>query len=114
MAYKTNNYCEIYEISLIIDGKLLSDDHRAKITERMQENHPMFGKFHTVESKIKNSESNKRNYLPVEEGGKGYVHPMSGVIKGPLPEVTKRKLSEANSGENNPFFSKHHTEDAKK
>lgn len=72
------------------------------------ENHPMFGKRHSEESRKKISESHKGLFVGdknpmfgVKRAGKN--HPMYGKH---LSEETKKKLSEALSGENNPNYGK--------
>lgn len=57
------------------------------------ENHPMYGKHHTEDTKEKIRNARKGSYLTDE---------------------TKEKLSKANSGSNNPFYGKKHTEESRK
>lgn len=70
-------------------GKQRSEETKVKIGQASKdrwsnpENHPMYGKHHTEESKEKMSESHKGKTLTDEH---------------------KKKLSKANSGENNPMY----------
>lgn len=54
--------------------------------------HPRLGKFHSLKSKIKMSNSKKGKFASIK---------------------TKEKLSKANSGKNNPMYGKKHTEETK-
>ena len=85
-------------------GKKLSDDHKRKISEAMKgkylgENNPMFGKCHLEETKKKMREYKKQYYEEHPEA----KQKISEVHKGKkLSEETKKKISEARKGENNP------------
>lgn len=99
-----------FAVSLAHKGIALTEEHKAKISENVKgEKHPLWGTHQSELSKLKNSESNKKIYLPISEGGKGYIHPSTGKKKGPLSDETKRKLSEVKSGSNNSFFGKKHS-----
>ena len=54
------------------------------------ENHPLFGKHHSAETRLKMSEANKGKHLSEEH---------------------RQKLSESRRGENHPFFGKHLSEE---
>ena len=86
-------------------GKTLSAKTRAKLSEAQtgEKNH-FFGKHHTEESK----EKNRQAHLGKVPWNKGK----------PASEETKAKLrakalERDMSGENNPFYGKHHTEESK-
>ncbi|MGN0246521.1 MAG: NUMOD3 domain-containing DNA-binding protein [Lachnospiraceae bacterium] len=79
------------------------------------ENHPMYGKHHSEETRKKISESNKgllsgdkNPMFGIRRTGKD--HPMYGKH---LSEETKKKLSNALSGENNPNYGKEFSDDTK-
>ena len=89
------------------DGVIPCEETRKKISENhwdcSGENHYMFGKHHTEESKRKNRESN----LGKPSAFKGKKH----------TEETRKKMSENHydcSGEKNPMFGKHFSEETKR
>ena len=88
-------------------GKKHTEEARRKMSENhwdcSGENHYMFGKHHTEESKRKNRESN----LGKPSAFKGKKH----------TEETRKKMSENHydcSGEKNPMFGKHFSEETKR
>lgn len=90
------------------EGKTLSAETRAKISEASQgEKNHFYGKKHTPESKAKMSAAQKGKVISSETRAK-----MSEAHKNPSPE-TRKKLSEARTGEKNPFYGKHHTLETK-
>jgi group I intron endonuclease len=91
------------------------------------ENHPMYGKHHSEESKQKISEKSKGNrynlgHKHTEETKKILSKKMKGennpMYKHKHTEETKLKMSLAQkgikSGENHPMYGKHHSEESKK
>lgn len=126
---------------------LKKDDRKIKLSSRdyeelrnyvcnnlKGENHPMFGRKHTEESKLKNSKS-KTGQKHKEESkkkislkNKGENHPMFGrehtdesKLKNRNSHIGKRhsverilKISESHKGEKNHFFGKKHTEESKR
>ena len=93
-----------YNLSEGGDGVLPSEEVKKKMSESHSgEKHHMFGKHHSEETKKKMSESKKGK--PAHNKGV------------PMSEETRRKLSEAKkgllSGEKNPMFGKHHSEETK-
>lgn len=89
-------------------GGVPSEDARRKMSEShkrllSREKHPMLGKHHSEESKKKMSNAKKGK--PSHNKGK------------PMSEETKKKLSESKkglqSGEKNPMFGKHHSDETK-
>lgn len=77
------------------------------------ENHPMFGKHHSTETKQKMAESHKGKCC-------GENHPMYGCCGENHPfygkhhsSETKQKISNALKGENNPWFGKHLSDEHK-
>jgi group I intron endonuclease len=73
-----------------------------------KENHPMYGKKHTEESKQKMSESLKGLMT-------GENHPSYGKVKSPETiEKWKKSVEGKFVGESNPFYGKSHTEGTKK
>ena len=89
-------------------GGVPSEDARRKMSKAHKglcagEKHPMFGKHHSEESKKKMSNAKKGK--PSHNKGK------------PMSEETKKKLSESKkgllSGEKNPMFGKHHSDETK-
>lgn len=127
--------------------RIASEETKRKISESKKgkiglsgSNHPMFGKNHSEETKRKISEGCKGEKhsdefkAKMSERMKGENNPMFGI---PMPEKTrkilsntnkgnkyslgnhhseeaKKKISEAFSGENNPFFGKHHSKETKR
>ena len=90
------------------DGGIVSEESRKKMSEShkrllSREKHPMLGKHHSEESKKKMSNAKKGK--PSHNKGK------------PMSEETKKKLSESKkglqTGEKNPMFGKHHSEETK-
>lgn len=74
-------------------GKPHTEEWKKEQSERMSgENHPMYGRRHSDETKEKISKA-KTGKL--------------------MPEEFKRKISEITSGENNPMYGKHHSEETK-
>ena len=106
-----------------------SEESKRKISEKMTgENHPMYGKHHSKETKENISEKlkgkmtgenhpfygkhhSKETKENISEKLKGENNPMYGKHRS---EETKIKMSEAKKGENNPMYGKHHTEEYKK
>jgi hypothetical protein len=91
------------------EGRKFSEEHKRKMSEAMRgkyegENHPLYGKTHSEESKKKISDANK-----------GEKNPMYGKK---LSEETKKKLSEAMrgkyEGENHPNYGKKLSEETKR
>ncbi len=86
-----------------------------KVPQISGKNHPMFGKHHSKESKIRMSESHKgfhhskESRRKISEAFKGKPSPMKGRTH---TEEWKRKRSEANKGKNNPFYGKKHTKES--
>lgn len=92
------------------------------------EEHPMFGKHHSEESKRKMSESTKGEKNPMygkhfsEETKRKISESKRGALKGEnnpnfgnhMSEESKRKMGEARKGEKNHFFGKHHSEESKR
>lgn len=111
-------------------GKTISDEHKKKCSDFMKnfdgysdqwieqqhasgENHPMYGKQHSDETKMKMSEAHLKNPTKYWEGKT-------------MSEETKRKISEANigkthtaeyresvTGTGNPFYGKKHSDATK-
>lgn len=85
-------------------GRHHSEETKSQMSvDRKGENHPMYGKKHTEESKAKMRQSHLGN-----SSRKGV----------PCSEETKTKIREKSlerdlSGEKNPFYGKHHTDEAK-
>jgi hypothetical protein len=74
-------------------GKPHTEEWKREQSERMRgENHPMYGKHHSEETKEKISKA------------------QTGKV---MPEEFRQKMSELTSGENNPMYGKHHTEETK-
>ena len=115
-----------------------TEDQKEEWSKKISgENHPMFGKRHSDESKKKNSESHKGKKA-TEEARKNMSNAqkerwtdelkeqMSKTQKDRWTEERKQKQSERSSGENNPMFGvhrygkdhpmfgKHHTEESKR
>lgn len=115
MAHTNNTNQRDYEITA-------QEYEEAKIAfSKMQsetisgENHPMYGKHHSEETRKKLSEShkglfsgNKNPMFGIRRTGKD--NPMYGKC---LSEETKKKLSNALSGENNPNYGKEFSNDTK-
>jgi group I intron endonuclease len=84
-------------------GKHLSEETKKKMSENHAdfsgENHPMFGRHQSEETKKK-----------ISNATKGENHPNFGKHRS---EKTKRKISEAKKGENHPMFGKHLSEETK-
>lgn len=76
---------------------------RARERDVSGENNPMYGKHHTDEVKAAQSARMKGKNLGKPPANKGVPH---------TPEA-KAKMSEAQKGEKNGFYGKHHTEEAK-
>lgn len=78
-------------------GKKISKEHKQKLKDNhanfSKENHPMWGRSHTEESKKKMSESSMGSF-PSKE--------------------TRKLLSKIKSGEGNSFYNKKHTKESKK
>ena len=120
--YKDINFSEIQNLPSLSGPQELSDllecsvESIFKITKKLEsdlknyrasvlrsealsgENHPMYGKTPSEETRRKMSEAKS-----------GENHPM---YRKPLSEEHKRKLSEANTGENNPNYRKPHSEES--
>lgn len=99
---------EEYEESKIVFSKIQSESISG-------ENHPMYGKHHTEETRKKISESHKGLFSGDKNpmfGVKrtGEDNPMYGTH---LSEETKKKISNALSGENNPNYGKKFSDDTK-
>jgi group I intron endonuclease len=82
---------------------------KAMLGKHSGENHPLYGKHHTEETKRKLSESHKGKH-PSEETRKKIKESSKGKH---LSEETKRKISKAKMGENHPFYGKHHSDETK-
>lgn len=96
------------KMRLANEGKTLSDETKAKISEANQgENNPFYGKTHSEETRAKISAVHKGKTILPETRAK-----MSEAHKNPSPE-TRAKLSAARTGEKNPFYDKHHTPETK-
>lgn len=84
--------------------KKMSENH----ADFKGENHPMYGKHHSEETRKKLSEYNKGKYVGENNGMYGKHH----------TEEARNKQSEAKKGkyvgENHPMYGKHHTEEARK
>ena len=81
-----------------VSGGQLSEEHKKNLSESMKgkyagKNHPMYGKHHSEETKLKLSEANKGKHLS---------------------EETKLKISEVRKGKNHPLYGKHHSDETKK
>lgn len=93
-------------------GKKHTEESKAKMsaskvgTHCGEDNH-FYGRKHSEESKAKMSAAQKGKVISDETRAK-----MSEAHKDPPPELRK-KFSEINSGENNPFYGKHHTPETK-
>ena len=97
-------------------GKHLNEEQRKKVSERFKgKNHPLYGKHLSEETKRKLSESHKGKY-------NGVNNPMFGKNAWKIyeekhgteaTELRKKEYSERFSGEGNPFYGKHHTEETK-
>ena len=86
-------------------GKTLSAETRSKISEaNMGEKNHFYGKHHTAETKEKISKANTGK--PSPNKGK----PLSPETK---DKLRAKALERDMSGENNPFYGKHHTEESK-
>jgi hypothetical protein len=100
-----------------VSGAIRSDETRKRMSEaKIGENHPMYGKTLSEETKIKMSEAQKGN---TKRLGKTHseetIKKMSEAHKGKTPsEETRRKLSEAKKGENNHNYGKTASEETKK
>lgn len=95
-------------------GKKHTEESKRKISEHHAdfsgENHPMYGRSLSDETRRKISEARKRKYATDPEFRKR----MSDCQKGKkLSEETKKKISESMSGENNPFYGRHHSDETK-
>jgi group I intron endonuclease len=87
------------------ERKIVSEETKRKISKALKgkmtgENHPMFGKHHTEETKKKISLAHS-----------GEKHCLFGKH---IPEETKKKMSEAQKGERGNNFGKHPSEDTRK
>ena len=88
------------------------------------ENHPLFGKHHSEESRKKMSESKKgeNNQMFGKHHSEESRKKMSESRKGKTPwmkgkhhsEESRKKISESRKGENNPLFGKHRSEETRK
>lgn len=93
-----------YNIQPKVESITITDD----ILEKFKgENHPMYGKHHTNESKLKMSQSKKGKYTGVNSAWYGKHHTEESKNK------IKNTLSKLNSGDKNPFYGKCHTEKTK-
>lgn len=93
-------------------GKHHTEESKAKMSAskvgtQCGEDNPFYGKHHTEETKSLISVVHKGKVVSAETRAK-----MSEAHKNPSPE-TRAKLSAASSGENNPFYGKHHTPETK-
>ena len=96
------------KMRLANEGKTLSDETKAKISEASQgEKNHFYGRHHTEESKAKMSAAQKGKVISPETRAK-----MSEAHKNPSPE-TRAKLSESRAGEKNSFYGRHHTPETK-
>jgi len=79
-------------------------------------NNPMYGKHHSAESNLKNrlAHLGKHHTEEAKRKMKGRIPWSKGKKLPPLSYDTKRKLSEALSGEKNPMFNKKHTINSRK
>ena len=84
----------------------MSDNHK----DTSGENHPLYGKHHSDETKLLMSEIAK-DRLSVPENHPLYGKHHSDETRLLLSEIAKDRLSVK---ENNPFYNKHHTEETKK
>lgn len=104
-----------------INGYKFSEEQRKHMSEiRRGERHPLYGKFHTDETKEKIRTALKGKY--VGENHHNYGKQLSEETKYKISKANtgrvvsqeiKDKLSEKNSGKNNHFYNKHHTKDTK-
>jgi hypothetical protein len=97
-----------------IANTLLGRKHKIKTLElfskqRSKENNPMYGKTHSQDAIDKIKAAN-RFYWENEENRLRVSKRRTGKI---MDNETKKKLSEKNRGEKNPFYGKKHTEETK-
>ena len=87
-------------------GKRLSAEQCQKMSEMFSgKGNPFYGKKHTVETRQKIAQHNKKRVISEETRRK-----LSMSRKGKKrPAETRRKISEAKLGEKNPFYGKEHT-----
>lgn len=86
----------------------LSEETKQKISDNLKgkycgENHPFFGKQHTVESRKKMSKALKGKKLSAEHREHITIATRN------MSQDTKNKMSIAKSGENHPMYGKHHS-----
>ena len=98
IADKTQTW-DCHQKSEAKKGRTLSEEHRRKISEALKgENHPMYGKHHTEETRQKMSEAKKGKKhteewrIKISEALKGKPSPRKGVT---LSEETRQKMREA-------------------
>ena len=90
-------------------GKVSRESRKRMSESKKGENNPMYGKCLTEEHKRKLSESRKGVKLTKE-----HIEQLTKSKKGkPLSQEHKDKISKANTGENNGFYGKHHTEETR-
>ena len=121
----TTNPQKGYNLKFGGANNLCSEETRQKMSQNHYnccgENHPMYGKHHTEETKRKIGEANKEKYKiknhprcgkhhsdetkqKISEGNKGKT----------ISDETKKKMSEAHKGEKHHMYGKHHSEETKR
>lgn len=111
--YKSNQRDYGYNIS---NGGECFGKHSEETKQKMKdnhadfsgENHPMYDKHHSDETKLILSQKAKKRYEENEHPYKGKHH--SNETKAALSIAAKERLS---NPENNPFYNKHHTQETK-
>jgi len=97
-------------------GKRFSEEHKKKLSEALIGNIRWLGRTHTEETKKKIGETHKGKLISEEQRKKQSKAMKKWMSNNPHPkgmkgkkvtEETKRKLSTANLGENNPMFGVH-------
>ena len=90
-------------------GKVSRESRKRMSESKKGENNPMYGKCLTKEHKRKLRESRKGVKLTKE-----HIEQLIKSKKGkPLSQEHRDKISKANTGENNGFYGKHHTEETR-
>lgn len=90
-------------------GKVSRESRKRMSENKKGENNPMYGKRLTEEHKRKLRESRKGVKLTKE-----HIEQLIKSKKGkPLSQEHRDKISKANTGENNGFYGKHHTEETR-
>lgn len=123
--YNTTNSKYGYNIKCGGNNHTFSEEVKQKMSKNHAdfsgENHPLYGKHHSDETRRKMSEVKKERY-------KGKNHPMyrkhhSNVTKQKIGEAhrgkiisdeTKKKMSESHKGEKHHMYGKHHSEETKR